>query len=324
MTPAELHAEIARGELRPAYLIAGEESLLRDDALAELRGAVLGEGAADFNFDRLEGSSASAGALLDSVRTLPVMAPRRLVVLRDPEAARGSSRELTEAVAEAVAELPSGSETVLVVVAEKADRRARWVKAVGAPALIDCRAPRGGRQVAAFVRVEAQRQGVDLERGVAELLAERIGPQLLMLRQEIAKVSLLAGDGKRVTRAQVVVGASDVAEEPVWDLTDAIGEGRAADALAALAKLLRVGAAPPMLLGALASHFRRLLNQSSGGVVAGPPFVQRKLEGQARRYSERRLLACLGAIHQADLALKGEGGLPAQLTLERLVIALSV
>jgi DNA polymerase-3 subunit delta len=323
VTPEELHTELERGELRPAYLIAGEEPLLRDDALAKLRETVLGEGAEDFNFDRLAGSTASAGALLDSVRTLPVMAPRRLVLLRDPEAARGGAKELTEAVAEAVAELPSGSETVLVVVAEKADRRARWVKAFGAPAIVDCSPPRGERQIVAFVRAEAQRQGVEFERGVAELLAERIGPHLLMLRQEIAKAALLAGDGKRVTREQIVAGASDVAEEPIWDLTDAIGEGRAADALAALAKLLRVGAAPPLLLGALASHFRRLLKLRSGGGVAGPPFVRRKLEGQARRFTERRLLACLRAIHQADLALKGEGGLPPQLTLERLVIGLA-
>ncbi len=322
MTPEELLTELERDELRPAYLILGEEPLLRDDALAGLREAVLGEGVEDFNFDRLEGSTAPAGALLDSVRTLPVMAPRRLVVLRDPEAARGRGKQLTEAVAEAVAELRSGSETVLVVVAEKADRRARWVKAFGAAAIVDCRPPRGERQIAAFVRAEARRQGVEFERGVAELLAERIGPQLLMLRQEIAKAALLAGDGKRVTRAQIVAGASDVAEERIWDLSDAIGEGRAADALVALAKLLRVGAAPPLLLGAIASHFRRLLNLRSGGDVAGPPFVRRKLEGQARRYSERRLLACLRAIHQADLALKGEGGLRPELTLERLVIGL--
>ena len=44
MTPDELHSELGRGALRPAYLIAGEEPLLREDALAELRGAVLGEG----------------------------------------------------------------------------------------------------------------------------------------------------------------------------------------------------------------------------------------------------------------------------------------
>ena len=39
---------------------------------------------------------------------------------------------------------------------------------------------------------------------------------------------------------------------------------------------------------------------------------------------ERRLLACLGAIQQTDLALKGAGGLRPELALERLVMGLAL
>jgi DNA polymerase-3 subunit delta len=324
VTPEGLREELAAGTLRPVYLVVGEEPLLRDDALAALRAAVLADGPADFNSERLEGAATSPAALLDAVHTLPVMAQRRLVVLRDPEAARAGQRGLLEAVAEVVAELREGSETVLVVVASRVDGRARWVKAFGAEARVDCDPPRRVREVAAFARAEAKRQGVDLEPGAAELLAERVGPQLLMLRQEIAKAALLAGPGETVSRAHVGVGTADVAEEPIWDLTDAIGEGRGADALAVLAKLLRAGAPAPVVLGALASHFRRLLRLRAGGGVAAAPFVRRKLESQAGRYSERRLLACLRAIHQTDLSLKGAGGLRPELALERLVMGLSL
>ena len=114
-----------------------------------------------------------------------------------------------------------------------------------------------------------------------------------------------------------------MAEEPIWDLTDAIGEGRAGDALAVLGKLLHGGAPPPVLLGSLASHFRRLLRARSGGSVSGPPFVQRKLKAQAGRYAPARLGSCLRAIHDTDEALKGQGGLGPQLALERLVLALA-
>jgi hypothetical protein len=111
-----------------------------------------------------------------------------------------------------------------------------------------------------------------------------------------------------------VAAAVDVAEEPVWDLTDAIGDGRGADAVALLARLARGGAAPPLVLGALATHFRRLLRLRSGGNLGLPPFVRRKLEAQAQRYTESRLVACLGAIHETDIALKGSRllGAPAQ------------
>jgi DNA polymerase III delta subunit len=78
-----------------------------------------------------------------------------------------------------------------------------------------------------------------------------------------------------------------------------------------------------VLLGTLASHFRKLLRLRTGGSVAAPPFVQRKLERQARRYSAARLLAGVRAIHDADLALKGQGGIAPEITIERLVLGLA-
>ena len=318
----ELTRDLAAGKLEAAYLLAGEELLLRDDALSALRAAVIGGGPEAFNFDRIDAASSTPAAVVDAVRTLPVMAPRRLVVVEEPEARRGGARGMADALTDLVPELTAGGPTVLVVVASKPDRRLRWVKAFGS-AWVDCEPPERTRDVAAFVRAEAGRQGIELERGVAELLAERTGPQLLMLRQEIAKLGLLAGPSAPVTRAHVTAGTPDVADEPIWDLNDAIGEGRSADAIRLLGRLLAAGSAPPVVLGALVSHFRRLLRVDQGARVAGPPFVRRKLESQARRYGTRRLRTCLDAIHQTDLAIKGAGALRPELALERLVIALS-
>jgi DNA polymerase-3 subunit delta len=321
---AELREELSAGAIRPAYLVVGEEPLLRDEALAALREAVLASGPEDFNFDRLDGENARPAALLDAVGTLPVMAERRLVLLREPERGRASAKALTDAVAEAVSALGAESDAVLVVVAAKVDQRSRWTKVFRDPAAeVRCDPPRGGREVVVFVREEAKRQGVAIERSAAELLAERVGPQLLLLRREIEKAALLVGPGEPVSRDHVAAGTCDVAEEPIWDLTDAIGEGRAADALIALAKILRGGAAAPQVLGALATHFRKLLRLRTGGRAAGPPFVVKKLERQAGRYTPRRLSACLRAIHETDVALKGAGALGPEMALERLVIGLA-
>ena len=324
MNPAELADELAAGKIRPAYLIVGEEPLLRDDALAQLRTALLAPGTEDFNFDRLDGETTRPAALLDAVRTLPVMAERRLVVLREPEAGRRDAKPLLDAVAETVPALGESTDVVLAVVAAKVDRRSRWTRAFRAPAAdVRCDPPRRGRELVAFVREEGDRQGVKLDRGAAELLAERVGPQLLLLRSEIEKAALLAGPGERVTRDHVAAGTCDVAEEPIWDLTDAIGDGRTAEALVRLAKILAAGAVPPQVLGALAAHFRKLLRLQSGGSVAGPPFVVKKLERQAGRFTPRRLLACLRAIHETDVALKGAGALGPGMAIERLVIGLA-
>ena len=326
MTLDELREELRAGRIRGAYLLAGGEALVRDDALAALTEAVLAGAPRDFNRDRLDGETASAGELLDAVRTLPVLAPRRLVILREPEARR-SNAALTEALPGLVRELgegPGAGATVLVVCAAEPDGRSAWVKAFREPAArVECEAPTRAQELVGFVRAEAKRQGISLAPGAAELLAERVGPQLLWLRQELAKASLFAGPGEPVTRAHVAALVSDVAEEPIWDLTDAIGEGRSADALVVLHKLLAGGAPPMVVLGSLASHFRRLVRVGGGGRIQAPPFVQRKLQSQARRYGPARFSACLRALHDTDERLKGQGALPPELALERLVLGLS-
>ncbi len=321
----ELTKELKGGRIRAAYLLAGEEPLLRDDALAAIRGAVLAGGVEDFNLDRLSGRSTTPGQLRDALRALPIMCDRRLVILTEPEGRRGGSRVVVDALLEAMDELLAQSETVLAVVTEKVDKRARWVKAFKEPAaLVDCDPPKPGRSVVAFIKRESKRQGVVLEDGAPELLAERVGPQLLLLRQEIAKAALLAGPGEPVTRAHVEAGSSQLAEQPIWDLTDAIGEGKTAEALMILSRLLAGGAAAPAMLGVLAGHFRKLARVRGGGRVAGPPFVVRKLEQQARRYSVERIRMALTAIHDTDIALKGAGALPPNLAIERLVLHLAM
>jgi DNA polymerase-3 subunit delta len=323
MTPAELLTELEGGLLRPAYLIAGEEPLQRDDALAALRQRVLDDGPGDFNFDRLEGPATASGELMDAIRALPVLAERRFVLLREPEGKSAKAKALMESLPAAIAAAVDGASTVLVVVAAKVDKRSRWVKAFRDPAgFVACDAPKPGREVVAFAREEAGRLGITLGRGAAEALSEAVGPQLLLLRHELEKARLLAGDGP-VTREHVLATVSQVAEEPIWDLTDAIGEGRTGEALAVLGRLLGSGAPPPVLLGSLIGHFRKLLRARHGGQLAGHPFAVRKWEAQARRYTPGRLRSCLTALHDVDEILKGQGGLPADLALERLVLGLS-
>lgn len=326
MKGSELSKELAKGTLRPAYLLGGEEPLLRDDALAAVRSIVLDGTANDFNLDRLDGRTTSPDQLRDSVRALPVMAQHRLVILIEPEAARGAAgKQMGTVLAEVVAELAEQRETVLVVTAAKIDKRLAWVKAFKAPAaVVDCAPPKGGKALVAFIAAEAAAQGLVYEAGVPEMLAERIGPRLLMLRQELSKIALLVESaGEPVLREHVAASTSHVAEESIWDLMDAIGDGRGALALMLLARMAGTGAPAPVVLASLASHFRKLSRLRTGGAVPGPPFVVKKLQRQARRFNSGRLLKCLEAIHETDTALKGAGALPPDLALERLVVGLS-
>jgi len=324
MNTTELEQELKTRAPRPAYLLAGDEPLLRDRALAHLEEVVLGDADRTFNFDHLDGDSTTAAALRDAVFALPILAERRLVWLREPGGGRSKARDLLNALPALLGELDRDAKTVLVVTSVTLDRRQNWVKAFREPAVIvDCAPPRERRRILEFLREEGRTIGVTLERGAAEALLDRVGPHLLMLRNELEKLATLAAPETKLDVGRVSDAASDVAEEPIWDLTDAIGEGRSADALMVLGKLLGAGAPPPVVLGALAQHFRRLVKVRDGARVPGPPFVVRKLERQAARYSPQRLRGSLHAIHAVDEVLKGAGGIGPELALERLVLGLA-
>ncbi|HEB91712.1 MAG TPA: DNA polymerase III subunit delta [Deltaproteobacteria bacterium] len=325
MTVGDVIAELSGGRIRPAYLLAGAEPLLRDDVLASIEAAVLGAGPRDFNLDRLDVARSSPGRLEEALDSLPVLADRRLVILRESEG-RGARLDAawTGAIESFLDRAGASSPAVLVVVVGKVDRRSRWVKAFRDPALlVDCDPPKGGRALTRFLTDEARRQGVELRSEAASLLAERVGPQLLLLRQEVEKAALLAGAGNPIERAHVEMSVAAVADEPIWDLTDAIGRGETAIAIGLLARMLGHGAAAPAILGALASHFRKLVRVGHGESVAGPPFVVRKLEQQAKRYPTRRLIACLRAIHRTDVELKGASIMRPDRALEQLVLVLA-
>jgi DNA polymerase III delta subunit len=115
----------------------------------------------------------------------------------------------------------------------------------------------------------------------------------------------------------------DASEDPIWALGDATFEGRLPEAFALLDRIEAAGVPHAVLLGALASHARRLSRLRAGGRVAAPPFALRRLEAQARRYSAPRLEALLRALADADERLKGRGELPPGLALERLLLALA-
>lgn len=323
----ELEKELAKGKIRPAYLLAGGEPLFRDRGMAALLEAVLGGTADDFNLERLGAEQLSPSAIEDSVRTLPVMADRRLVVVSDfDRAGRGEEarEKISAALIAAVKDLAAQEETVLVVTATKANSRFRWVKAFKDPAArVECDPPKAGKAVIAFIEAEARSQGLALEKGVARHLSDRIGPQLLVLQTELAKVGLLAGIDQPITRDHVMAATCDVADRRVWDLTDAICAGQTGNAVSLLGRMLAAGSAPEAVLGMLASHFRKLARVRGGGDVGGQGFMADKLNSQARRHSQRSLRVCLERIHATDAALKGVGSLSREMAIETLVIDLS-
>jgi len=314
----------------PVVLIEGPEATLRDAALAELRERVLAGAPRDFNEDRFDLSTSGFDplAIIAAARTLPVMARARLVLVRGVGEKR-AEKFLDGAFLEYL-ESPLES-TCLVLEGESVDKRQRWVKRVAKVGqVIDCTGPGRPGDVRRWIEARMAARGMRAASGVAAALFDLVGPDLDRLALEVEKLALYLGERGELSVDDVAELVGQLRPRAVYELCDAIGERRLANALRMVAELSEQGQPPLALVGALANHFRRLLRarelrpleaaevQRRLGVH---PFAAQKLVEQARRFDLRRLRACLDAVRRTDLALKGGVPIGPRMALERLVLA---
>ena len=304
----ELLAEIQAGRLDPMYVLHSEHPILIDRVVTALREAVVPPAARGFNYDIVEGKPTGA-RIVALAQTLPMMAQRRLIYVRDLSAMPADEAEpLLGYLAR-----PNPS-TVIVAVAAKIDKRIKLYAQLSRKGYLHVlEAP---RQLAPWVRAEAKQQGVQLEAAAVGRLVEAVGDDLSRLALTVEQLGLYAG-ARPVTVEDVEALVADTRERTVFELTDAIGAADRPRALAAVASLCDQRESAVGVVVMLARHVRQLSlvytlretnvpRPSWGQMLGVPPFVVDKLIAQARSYSPAALAAATQRLANADRALKGD------------------
>lgn len=302
LTPGALRGRIASGELDPVYLLLGDDERQK----AELAGALaetLDEDLRAFNLDRFQGGDAGLDKVLAAARTVPLMAPRRIVVAARAERMLQPARESEAArrdleAFEAYLAAPS-PETTLVLSAAGLDERRRIVKRLRAlAAVVRCGVPDDPAGVRGWIRERLDEAGRRADDAAVRLLGELAGGDPLRLRNALDRLPLFVDAGAAITAADVreLLGpyASCAADD--WAVARAIEQGAADRALRELGRALDAGAVPHMVLGQLAWVARAKL-------------------------AAARVEPAIEAVFRTDRALKQSGGEP-RILLERLVVDL--
>ncbi|HVW28247.1 MAG TPA: DNA polymerase III subunit delta [Polyangiaceae bacterium] len=340
MTPEQAVAEARKSELRPVYLLLGEERYLSSLVLAELRRAVLGGADLGLNDDQFDAGDADVEAVLSAARTLPMMAKRRLVVVRSLERwePKGEGKPDTKAKASPLDRLaeyaaaPSPT-TTLVLASGKLDARRRLVVTAKKEGFtVDCEAPSRGALPSWLAR-RAKERGKTLSPGVAELLADIAGPELSRLDDAVERLSLYVGDQSEIGEDAVADAIVGVKPSSVWDLVGAVGRRDLGGALGALSRIYDPKDRGLSLLGTLAWSARQLI-KFQGATARGlsppdaarhagaPPFKAAELAAQVRQLGARDLERFLLVLSDVDLALKGGSKRPARAILEASLVTL--
>ena len=323
-TPQAVRKQLAQGKPDLVYLFVGDDQAEMSRLSADVSALVEDELRA-FNLERMYAGEkgVTTASIVESARTLPMMADRRvLVVLRAEKILKPKRRGKDDEpedddepaadvdVLEAYVKRPEPL-TTLVFVASDVDRSRRLYKSIQKHAtIVECWGLKGGkdarvdlRQVArtaeALVKQAVSDAGQQIDPAAARLVAERAGTDIATLRGDVERLLLYAAGKPKIDLkdAQEIVSAETAQDD--WAVTNAIQRGDTAEALRQVALALESGGVPYMILGQLGW------------------FVREKLAGT----DSRRVPAAVDALFRTDLELKSSGGDP-RVLLERLVVEL--
>jgi DNA polymerase III subunit delta len=311
LTPAAVIKQIESGNPDPIYLVQGEDEIEKS-ALAAKFADLVDEGLHAFNVERVHAGDLTTGdrladgvaSLIATARTLPMMAPRRVVTVLQAETLLVPKRE-SEAASRALDQLEAfikqpEPQTVLVFVAAAVDKRGRMYKLLQKHAtIVECGVLLDQADAERWVRTRVAAAGAELDPAAARLIAQRAGTDVKRLRADVERLLLYALGQKSITADDVREVTGPAALQDDWAMTNAIEGGQAGEALRQLALMLDAGAPAEKVLGQL------------GWVVRA------KFPAMA----PRQLMPAVDALFRTDLDLKRSAGDP-RILLERLVVEL--
>ena len=108
-----LFRSLSKGELAPVYYLYGLEDVLKDEAVRAILDRALDPAMREFNLDQRSAAQLDPEEIHALCNTLPMMAQRRVVVIREVEAWRRKTKSKSEF--QRYLERPS-PETVVVLV----------------------------------------------------------------------------------------------------------------------------------------------------------------------------------------------------------------
>jgi DNA polymerase-3 subunit delta len=329
------------------YLVLGEERLLVDRVVQALRDAAAQGGIAGFNEDKFTAGEAKIEAILNACRVLPMMAPRRTVLVRGldrwekkegdasddaPKTAPSKKGKVEQSPLDDLADYTKDPppSTVLLLVAPKLHGQRRLVTA----------AKKGGFLVACealtrealprWIERAAREKGHTVAPDVSDLLAEIAGPELGYVADAVERLSLYVGPKQPITEDAVAAVVTRVRQSSVWELLDVVARRNTAGALAVLADAFDPRDGGLRLLGALAWSIRQLVKFDSALRAGADPRDAAQRAGMSpfkandalrtvRGVPPGTLPGWLRLLAETDLALKGSRR-PAQAVLETMLV----
>lgn len=308
------------------YVITGEDPFLLSKECQQLIKSILGDEDPGMALYEPRTQDAQIADVLDELRTLPFLASKRVVLIKDAESFIKTNASLLEDYLDAPS--PTGT---LVMTVSSWDKRTRLHKKIQKlNGLIEV-GKLYGNQLPSYIASYAQQaHGIRLDAGTSRFLVELVGDDPGRLCREMDKLVVFVAPRNMV---QVQDIESLIGHNRMFDafgVIDAISTGQIASAVSRIRNMFQSDkTAEYSVVGAFGYHFRRLfrakamitkgLSPQQAAAKAGVRFKQREFLNQVVKLSLSQIGWVLAELGRIDLGIK-TGQTSAPTAMERLVL----
>lgn len=295
------------GTVRGVYLLEGTEENIKASALSTLRKRLLPEGLEELNETLMD--NPATDALIAAAETLPFLADKRLVVVREHPAASGRA-EADDRLLDYMAHVPDSC-VIVFLCRGKADARKKLYKAIQKHGAVVSFAPLSDAELNSWIIRSFQGMGKQCAPQTASLLSFTVGSDTALLRSEMEKLAALAGDREDIRDEDVHAVATRSIECTIFEMVDAVVAGQEGRAFGLLRDMLVSGSDRIGILAMLLRQYRLLQHvkimqfekrspQQIKQNLGIAPFAAERCIRQAAAYSG-------GAVkHAVDICLNTE------------------
>jgi DNA polymerase-3 subunit delta len=321
LTFDDLRSELAQRRFAPVYLFYGEEDFLAEQATDLIIDSVMSAEQQGFNLDVVYGSDADTRDILSHASSFPMMADRRVVVVRELD--KLANKELLSSYLEH----PSPS-TCLVLHSGKPDfRRKPYVTAKRFATVIRCE-PIREHQIASWIGKRVTQQGRKIDAEAVKILAAYVGTSLREIQNELDKLYIFVGEKQAIVSDDIraVVGVSK--EYNIFELQNAIGVKNLARSTEILSRMMDLGESPILIIILLTRYFttlwklhdlRRRGSTELASAIGVNPYYLKDYVAATGSYSVAELEHSFEVLATADEQMKSAPTDPSQVMQNLLI-----
>lgn len=312
LTYEQLVTAFRHKNFRPLYFLYGEERFLADELQELLRANALAPHERDFNLDIVYGHESNAKNVLSLCSAYPVMAERRVVIVRDFENLEDNQLFKT------YAENPNPTAVVLLACGSRPNLATNPYRALKQQAAaFECK-PLYPKQMHGWLKNRAEMNGYRMDPEALRMLADYVGTNLRVAAGELEKLATFAAGRQTITADDVVHASGQTREFNVFELQRAIGSGRDGDAYRIAERMLQQASNARgealMIVAVLTSFFTKLWKltacagqseMSMAERIGVPRYFIKEYLQSVRKFPLPSIEASLTALLAADYELKG-------------------